>query len=875
VNLALREIEAARTTYLHYVVHELSSAISLDTLDSFHRVDTVKIAAKVFVDQMVAKNVAAISDQCLMVYTSWITELVPHINSDSQMKHSIARTYDLLALVSSGITTAKAEQRSNYLPVIPFCEAAFMVPGLDQGVRSELSLLSWKASLGLELAADSNSHFHHFRTVVALWKDSLAVIESNTSFLPHEAKAFEMFLSEYFEQLQHIFSDVSAKESPFACAAEHLLIESGKLFVSMKRHHLLAQHIQTVIYLVLHGLVKLHTFISSSESWKASRVLEVFVYLEPVVLGCATMFYDEFQLHVADSNPRNLVDAVASKDIISIFQMMMNVTEPVIILIEQSGIVFNIFSVQSQIHSAISKLIPSILESYIAKYQDNFSQYDKDSELPCWFAPVKSLSVTFETAVRAIQSSQLSKSDFARIIPAPKLASHTSSDLFCLRIYLRMFSSDQLCESPSFIVDQLISLCSHMSLFSNERSPSTTFVPSTHFDQVLEVTCCVAAKYCYLSQEAIGSIVKATDSCRKQIIAEIARISREIKSSNFSQRAKAIYDFDVACLSLRATCDAVKRILSKSSPLLFREEAVLHVVNLCQSALTILCCEDLDLNQCNTCLESVVCDIPIFLQRRIADSPAVRSVYDDIKDDAVIAGSNDLFCHLLLSLLSPPGIQLHAFSEDFVAWRIRLQDSLLDKNRYFYKFMVRLHRMEFFVRSSEMMIVSHFGCVTDPRDSAVFPAVMRNLPSFFLVQFQKEFQNLFVIYESFIAEKLAWSTQKQKIGIPAQKLADFSDFLGAFQVGSVQNWFERVTGASLSSPLVASKSDQMLRPFVVAHFMYSLVTSGVDSTFGVFQPSQLLQLCATASVPGSSSEVRRLRGAFHSRLICCCRFYVF
>ena len=45
IDRAQTEIEAARSTYLHYVLHYLPLALSSDNLDAFHRVRTVAAAA--------------------------------------------------------------------------------------------------------------------------------------------------------------------------------------------------------------------------------------------------------------------------------------------------------------------------------------------------------------------------------------------------------------------------------------------------------------------------------------------------------------------------------------------------------------------------------------------------------------------------------------------------------------------------------------------------------------------------------------------------------------------------------------------------------------------------------------------------------------
>ena len=866
VDRVLIEIEAARATYLQCTVHHLPAALSLDNLDTFHRVGTVASAAADFIGNMIDSGVAAIQIQCMRAYTSWIAELLPYINHGTEMRFPICRTEKLYYLVhcvlsclGHGTDSTTIDLSSHAaLPnaAMELCDAAVQVPGLDSETRSRLLFSKWKIATGSKL--------DQFPGVTTVWKECiLAQASSNPTQLPHQAKAFEKYVSFYMKQPQLWDCAAPAKDCPFACAVKLLLQESGHVFISVSQHEELVSHVQTLVADAFMFFCNFHLEPSLSES-KVGRFQEMFIALQPDITDCAKAIFDSFQFRIASCSTSNLQDAAAFQSALSFFQKILSITKPEAIpkSPQLSKILLDklqaMAAVQTQIHTSLSQWALQVLQAYTAKYCDTLAQGDEESELPPWFVPVKQLCSILEAAVQTACTSGASNATSGpKWVPKQNHNSNSSSDLFCFRVYLRLLSSDPAFASPSIIIEQINSLCRSNLLFASEGEASTLFVPETHTDRIFSVIETVAARYCNRDRQVLISVIKATHDCLKELNQSVLQLASAIKSSKSLQRRRMESDRQFLLSSMQRTCRLVKAVFvhsqnaaaSQNQRQFFREEIAVHASNLCDLAVVVISAVELHGNQLNMVLETIVAELAFFLKLpvSVAQVGGPQIFYDDFKNRRE-------FCSLVLSGIPLHDMRLDTFQESWFMARFRMQDSLLGSKDHYMKFVVQLQRLECIVRASESMVLSLGGDSDAMRDPTKLPAIMATIPPIFLAQFKLLWTGLFDAYDKFTREQFELA-KRDKLELPAQALSDFTAFLASFQVGSLCAWLEKVTGVTSPAQFIVSSGDIRLRPMVLAHYFRALLMSATTHTFGALQPVQLLPLCAPVLALSSESEV--------------------
>jgi hypothetical protein len=635
-----------------------------------------------------------------------------------------------------------------------------------------------------------------------------------------------------------------------------LLEESRTLFISVSRSKPFTSHIQSLISDALTNFWILH---SDSSLKRTIRFLEMLTALEPVVLDFLNVIIDWFLQQISSCDASNLQDAASFNSVISLFHKVLLLTKPVgTSNTSKVSAVDDLFIIQRRVHACVSQLAPRMLESYISKYYDTFTRYNDDSDLPGWFTPVKILGHMLATAVQGLQSMHFTTNFFSDI-PEPKWVANTPTSLLCLRIYLRLFSRDQLCANPSFVVDLIVNLCSRCVLFGHEGDAAAVYVPATHFETVFELIIYAAAKYCVCSHQTLISITEATNVSIKEIIRSINQLACDEKSSQPGKRKKFSIDFNDLFQSLQRTCSIPRLVFSlfkhtiKSAtpPQVYCDALALHATNLVLVASAVVTCEDLFPKHANMCLQAVVADLPYFLKQSTGPNKVVHdTVYGE-------AASSREYHRLLFSIISVPDTKFDTFQEDFFLGRIRMQDSLMNQNSLGNgeKLLIRLQRLEYIVRTSQIMIESHFGGSDPMKEPVKLPGILSTLPKVFLNQFHTAWCEMWVSYDEFMKKKHALSKRKLEAHeIQAQCRDHFADFFASFQVGSVQTWFENVTGNTLPVQLLSLSNDARLRPVVLSHFCRYLLMSLTNVANGPL-PTQLLTLCAPIAALGSADDV--------------------
>jgi hypothetical protein len=863
IDRAQTEIEAARSTYLHYVLHSLPLALSSDNLDAFHRVRTVAAAATEFIGKMLTSDVAAIQRQCIEAHTSWILELLPYINQDKEIRFPMSRAQDIISLVSSGLSgvhhVRKACISDELLSgsVSAFCHAASNVPNLDDETKSRLLFSTW------EVIVNSNpisSSFETFCTAADVWRESLVRAAADSSPVPHQAVAFERFVRFFFSQ-KLVDSEEPVQNSPYALAAKHMLDNSCHLFLSVSQHKALSTHVETLFRHVLSTLFKDASQSESAEAQK--KYIEVIYALESSILGCIRTVVDWFQEQISSCNSCDLLNAAAFHSVIYFVKSAIAITKPTTASERASKSGTEPQFIQSVLNMSISQFAPKILESYISKYISNIADPHESFDLPGWFVPVETLSSVLETAVHSVQLPLFSKfSNFQ--MPTVRLDRNNMLVLFCLRIHLRLFSEDKLLSAPNFIIENIINLCSRSVVFEKENETSSVFVPDAYFDLAFNVISTAATKYCILSPKVLISIVQTTNDLRKEIIGNIAQNTFDTKAAAPVSRQKLALDLAVLQNSLNRSCRIIKVIFStfiqsftsESPKQLYREAMALHVRFLCEAATAVISSREPYSNSSQISLQHILTDLPYFMKQ--PSSTALRRIYDDIKQDQE---SYREFYKLLFSLIRFPDAKLYPFQESGLIAGFDLQDSLLDRVVLGDGLLIRLQRLEHIVRVSQTLVLSHFDGVDVLHEPKKLLGFMQAFPVILATQFQQLWCGVFTSYKAFILDKIA-TTKQNAPNVQAQQRSDWAEFFSMFQAGSVQGWFERVAHVSLPVPLLTLGDDARIRPFVISHFVDGLLMSAANSAsdtnsiFGAFQPTELLALCAPTLAISPRQNVR-------------------
>jgi hypothetical protein len=961
VDRAQTEIEAARSTYLHYVLHSLPLALSSDNLDVFHRVRTVAAAATEFIGEMLTNydtaNTTPIRRQCIEVYTSWILELLPYMNQDKEIRFPMSRTQDIISLVSAGLSGSEYDHRISQLSgsISAFCHAASNVPNLDDETKSRLLYTTWKVNF---YSNPLSSSFETFCNAADVWRESLIRAAHDSSPVPHQAVAFERFARFFFSFKSLHNSEGPVENSPYALAAKHLLDHSCHLFVSVSQHKALSTHVEALFLLVLSTLFKVASDRSESDNVR-EQYIDVIYTLESSILGCIRTVADWFHGQISSCNSCDLLNAAAFHSVICFFKSAIVITKPANAELsppiprntdastasERTSTEPQL--IQSVLNMSILQLAPKILEAYISKYLSNVTGPHESCDLPSWFVPVETLSSVLWAAVHAVQMPLFSKiSDLQ--IPTVRLLSgmdvaanvgrrhvtgrdkygtydhfdavvrdydytetkldrNNMSLLFCLRIHLRLFSDDQLLSAPNFIIENIINLCRRSVLFDTQNESSAVFVPDAHFDLAFDVVSTAATKYCILSPKVLVSIVQATNDLRKEIIGKIAQNAFDTKSAAPGSRQQLATDLAVLQSSLNRSCRIVKVIFttfiqSFSSEsnlkyskwyLNYHEAIALHVHFLCEAASAVISSREPHSKSSHMSLQHILADLPHFKK----NVPSNREYYK-----------------LLFSLICFPDAKLYPFQESGLIAGFDLQDSLLDKAALGDVLVIQLQRLEHVVRVAQTLILSHFDGVDVLHEPKKLLDVMQAFPVIFATQFQQLWCGVFTSYKDFILDKITKTHRVQahvQAQLQTQQRSDWADFFRLFQVGSVQEWYEKMAqhshdssssseeedgeaeydpnffdhspvasssnGATVARvgeiddrqrhvllpvPLLTLGDDARIRPFVLSHFFCGLLMSAAknnsynNSIFGAFQPTELLALCAPTSAMGTRQNVR-------------------
>jgi hypothetical protein len=882
----LMEIEAARITVLQYTKIHLSSALSSDNLDVFHRRCTVIAAARQLVsNHLYDKDILQI--KCIQVLTSWIHELLPSVNIGTEIRIPMCHTHNLCDMVScglkavqrwaedsmgfrawngfsktteSGATVQKAEEdeeehgfshifNAKQSAVVEFVDAAFQVPDLDQSALSNLLFTKWTMLLSPTI--------DQFAGISTVWKESiLAQANLNPTSLPYQARSFQQFISFLHSRLKHL--KISEANFPFVSSFKLALELSGPLFVSVSQHETLVCHVKDTV------LELIRPFCNCGHSTPASCVHQVahetFITLHPVINGCATAIYDWFQELITSSNVCNLRDASAFCSALLFFHDVLEVTKPVDQAASKSNEiqdrVAGMITIQRDIHASFSHRVWQLLEIYIAKYYSVFAEGDENYELPHWFVPVRTLGSILEFAIQPAMIGEYSH------IPAPDWKANTPLNLLCLQVYLRLCSQDKHFRSPLSIVEQIDSLCRSNVLFAKDGEASILPVSITEFDEILKIVLNVASKYCCQSQEYLSIIIESTHAIRHDSLQGALRTASAIKSSKPHERLKLEHDFRSFCTSMDHACLIVRRLFEYLKGYatrkslqgvvqfkFYRAEAQLHALNLCRSASEIISFVELHQKPLNQRLATVIDHLQHFLKVKVAwHNGKFKTLYDDIN-------RNQEFCSLILSIVVLPAFKFDTFQNDLFDCRIRMQESLLSINDHYLTLLVKLHRLECIICASQSMIASHFGSDDAMRYKMQLPAIMASFPPIFVAQFKLMWSGIFNTYNDFINEQFHL-TKKDKLEIPALKLLHFTDFMASIQHGSVRSWLETVTGEVMPARFLTIGGDVRLRPLVLSHFFLSLVKSPSDPSMDVLNvATHILPLCAPVSSLSNPSDV--------------------